>query len=218
MSNTETFLIKSKAPSTSYSKLRKSEKTKQKILDTALEFLWSKSFRELTVKGLTDEAEISRTCFYLYFEDLHNLMEELLSDLEGEISAAAMPWFTAKSDVTSKLCESLYGVLRACYHRGPIFRAIVEAAPMDERLEKCWNDFVKGFDDAVTTRITQDQMDGLASNFEPRPVAIALNRMDIGIVIHHFGSTPQSDIQSVYYSTARIWLNTIYGKDDPVII
>lgn len=204
--------------STSFLKLRKSEQTRQNILDAALEFFWTNPFRDLTVSRLTKQAGVSRTCFYQYFGDAHSLMEELLDNLEWEILTAAEPWFTAKTNATSKLCESLYGVVRVCYHRGPILRAIVEAAPMDERLEKVWRDFVKVFDDAVTARIAQDQKDGLAAHFEPRPVAIALNRMDIGLLIYHFGSNPRSDIQTVYDSIARIWLNTIYGKEIPTII
>ena len=204
--------------SANFSKLRKSEQTRLNILNAALEFLWTNLFRDLTISGVTKQAGVSRTSFYQYFDDLHNLMEELLNDLEGEIVAVAEPWFTAKSDVTLKLCESLYGVVRVCYHRGPILRAIFEAAPMEERLEKSWSEFVKIFDDAVTARIKQDQKDGLATNFEPRPVAIALNRMDVSILIHHFGSNPRSDIQTVYDSIARIWLNTIYGKEVPTII
>lgn len=201
-----------------YSKLRKSEQTRQNILNTTLGFLWSHSFRDLTIAGLTNQAGISRTCFYQYFGDLHNLMEELLNDLEWEILAAAEPWIIAKADSAEKLSESLYGLVKVCYERGPILRAIFESAPMDERLEKAWNDFVKVFDDTVTARIIQDQATGLAPNFEPRPVAIALNRMDIGILIHHFGRNPRSEIQPVYQAIARIWLNTIYGKEALAVV
>ena len=103
--------------------------------------------------------------------------------------------------------------MEVCYERGPILRAIFEAAPMDARLEKAWNDFVKVFDDTVTVRIKQDQEAGLAPDFEARPVAIALNRMDIGILIHHFGRRPRSKPQPVYQSIARIWVSTIYGPE-----
>ena len=84
---------------------------------------------------------------------------------------------------------------------------------MDERLEKAWNDFVKVFDDAVTAGIMRDQKAGFAPDFAARPVAIALNRMDIGLLIHHFGRNPRSEVQPVYEAIARVWLNTIYGKD-----
>ena len=66
---------------------------------------------------------------------------------------------------------------------------------MDARLEKAWSDYFKVFDDTVTARIKQEQAAGLAPGFEARPVAIALNRMDIGILIHHFGRRPRSKSQ-----------------------
>ena len=193
--------------------LRKSERTRQSILDAALKFFWSNSFRDLTVADLTMQAGISRPCYYQYFADLHNLMEHLLKGLEQEILSVARPWLTAETNPAFKLVESLSGLVEVCYKRGPILRAIFEAAPMDERLEKAWNDFVKVFDDAVTARIKQDQAAGLAADFEARPVAMALNRMDIGILIHHFGRHPRSKPQTVYQSIARIWISTIYGPE-----
>lgn len=130
------------------------------------------------MNGLTKKVAVSRTSFYQYFDDRHNLIEELLNDLARKIDTVAEPWFTANSDITIKLCDSLYGAVTVCYHRGPILRAIVEAAPMDELLENVWYEFVKTFDDAVATRIARDQRDWLAPRFDPHPVAIALNRMD----------------------------------------
>lgn len=218
MSKTEIHKPWPRYSSIDFSKLRKSEQTRQKILTAALELLWTSPFRDLTVSGLTNKAGVSRTSLYQHFDDLHNLMEELLRNLELEIVDASKPWFTAESDVTSKLCESLYEVVTVCYHYGPILRAIFEAAPMDKRLEKAWNEFVQVFDDAVTDRIVQDQGNGLTQNFEARSIAIALNRMDIGVLIHHFGSNPRSDIESVYESIARIWLNTLYGEEAPAIM
>jgi TetR/AcrR family transcriptional regulator, ethionamide resistance regulator len=196
-----------------FSILRKSERTRQNILDTALKFLWSNSFRDMTVAGLTTRAGISRPCFYQYFADLHSLMEDLLKDLEREILSVAQPWIIAETNPVVKLGESLSGLVEVCYQRGPLLRAIFEAAPMDERLEKAWNDFVNVFDDTVTARIEQDQAAGLTPDFEARHVAIALNRMDIGILIHHFGRHPRSRPQPVYQSIARIWISTIYGPE-----
>ena len=84
---------------------------------------------------------------------------------------------------------------------------------MDERLEKAWNDLIIVFDDAVTARIEHDQAAGLAKDFAGRSVAIALNRMDIGTFIHHFGRHPRSKPQPVHQSNARIRISTIFGPD-----
>ena len=177
-----------------------------------MKFLWSNSFRDLTVAGLTTQAGISRPSFYQYFADLHDLMENLLKILEREIYSAAQPWFTAEANPVPKLGEALSGFVKVCHKRGPLMRAVVDAAPMDERLEKAWNDVVAVFDDEVTARIQKDQAMGLAQRFDARQIAISLNRMDIGTVIHHFGRRPRSEPQPVYQSIARIWISTIYGQ------
>jgi AcrR family transcriptional regulator len=194
-------------------RLRKSERTRQAILEAVFEFLGSRPFRDLTVAELMSLAGSSRPVFYQYFADLHELIENLLNDLQQEILAVARPWLTAEDDPVLQLAKSLSGLVKVCYRRGPIVRAVVEAAPMDERLERAWNDFMKVFDDAVTERIEHHQAARLIPSFEVRPVAIALNRMDVGTVIYHFGSRPRTKPDRVYQSIARIWISTIYGHE-----
>ena len=83
---------------------------------------------------------------------------------------------------------------------------------MDERLEKAWTDFLKNFDDAVANRIDQHQAEGLIKPFDARPVAIALNRMDAYLLIHHFGRRPRGNQQSVLEAMLRVWISTLYGE------
>ncbi len=192
---------------------RKSERTRQVILDAALKLIWEKPFRDLTIAELMAQTGVSRSVFYQYFADLHDLMENLLGDLKQEILEVATPWITAESDPAAKLVESLSGLVKVCYRRGPILRAVFEAAPMDERLEGAWNDFIRVFDDAVAERIERDQAAGLVPKFDARPVAIALNRMDVGTLIHHFGRRPRSKPDPVYRAILQVWISTIYGHD-----
>jgi len=213
MSSSRQEVIRRRNDPSDRSVLRKSERTRQAILDAALGFLGSRPFRDLTVAELMSLAGSSRPAFYQYFADLHDVMENLLHDLEHEILAVAQPWLAAEDDPVLQLANALSGLVKVCYRRGPIVRAVVEAAPMDERLERAWNDFMKVFDDAVTERIEHDQAAGLIPSFEVRPVAIALNRMDVGTVIHHFGSRPRTKPDRVYQSIARIWISTIYGHE-----
>ena len=191
--------------------LRKSERTRQAILDAALKFLWTHPFRDLTVGELMSLAGTSRSAFYQYFEDLHDLMEILLRGMEEEILAVTSAWFQGEGDPLPLLEESLENMVRVCYQRGPILRAVTDAAPMDERLEKAWTHFVKDFDDAVTHRIEQQQADGLIKPFDARPVAMALNRMDAYLMIHHFGRRPRGNRESVRDATLRVWVSTLYG-------
>ena len=191
--------------------LKKSERTRRAILDAALTFLWTHPFRDLTVGELMSLAGTSRSAFYRYFEDLHDLMEVLLRGMEEDIIEGAGPWLQGEGDPIPLLEESIDGLVRVCYQQGPIVRAVSDAAPMDGRLEKAWTDFLKDFDDAATHRIEQHQAAGLIKPFDARPVAMALNRMDAYLMIHHFGRRPRGNRESVRDAILRVWVSTLYG-------
>ncbi len=175
---------------------RKSERTRQAILDAALDFLWTRPFRDLTVGELMAMGDASRPAFYQYFSDLHNLMEALLNDLRDEIMAVAQPWFEGEGDPVPLLQETMSGLVRVCYRRGPILRAVADAASADARLEKDWRNFLKTFDDAVAAKIEQEQAAGLVPPLAARPLAVALNRMDAALLIDQFGQRPRGNCVS----------------------
>ena len=211
MSQNSQRRVKRRGDSRDRSALRKSDRTRQSILDAALKFLWTHPFRELTVGELMTLAGTSRPAFYQYFEDLHDLMEALLRGMEKDVFKVTAAWFTGEGDPVLLLEESIENLVLILYQQGPILRAVSDAAPMDERLEKVWARFVKDFDDAVTHRIEQQQADGLIKPFDARAVAIALNRMDAYLLIHHFGRRPRGNRESVRDAILRVWISTLYG-------
>ena len=117
-------------------KISKSERTRAVILNAALNFLWTHPFRDMTVNSLMAPTGVGRSAFYQYFKDLHELMETLLDTVRSEILAVTGPWFTGVGDPVVLLNESLDGLVDVCYRRGPILRAIDDAAATDNRLEK----------------------------------------------------------------------------------
>ncbi|MHC5011706.1 MAG: TetR/AcrR family transcriptional regulator [Planctomycetota bacterium] len=189
---------------------RKSERTRTAILDAALELLWSQPFRDLTVAEVMSLAGASRSAFYSYFEDLHDLMEDLLRRMGEDVFEATSPWFQGSGDPVAALRESLRGLVRIGYERGPILRAVADASTTDERLECAWTAFVASFDDAVTSRIEEHQAKKLIPAFDARPVAVALNQLDASMLIHAFGRRPRGDPEAVYGALDRIWSSTLY--------
>ena len=166
----------------------------------------------MTVNSLMAPTSLSRSAFYQYFNDLHDLMESLLEMLRDEVFAVTGPWFEGGGDPIALLNESLAGLVDVCHRLGPILRATNDAATTDERLENAWAQFVKQFDDAVTTRIEADQAQGLIPDFDARPVAIALNRMDAYTLIQAFGQRPRSKPEPVREALTRIWISTLYDN------
>ena len=54
---------------------------------------------------------------------------------------------------------------------------------------------------------------GLIPDFDARPVAIALNRLDAYTLIQAFGQRPRSQPEPVREALARIWISTLYGSE-----
>lgn len=194
-------------------RIAKSERTRVAILNAALDFVWEHPFRDMTVGGLMASTGASRSAFYQYFSDLHELMESLLDLLQDEIFAVTEPWFTGIGDPVALLHESLAGLVAVCFRQGPILRATDDAAPNDKLLEKAWSQFLDRFDEAVATRIEADQKQGLIPEFDARPVAIALNRLNAYTLIGAFGRRPRSKPEPVQEALDRIWISSLYGPD-----
>ena len=194
-------------------KIDKSERTRVAILNAALEFVWSHPFRDMTVNSVMASTGVGRSAFYQYFSDLHEVMETLLTMLQEEIFTAVQPWLAGVGDPIALMQETLAGLVDVSYQRGPFLRAITDAASTDSRLEKAWVQFLAGFDDAASARIEADQKQGLIPDFEARPVAFALNRLNAYNLLHAFGQHPRKQPEPVREALARIWISTLYGSE-----
>lgn len=194
-------------------RIGKSERTRAAILNAALDFVWTHPFRDMTVTSLMASTGAGRSAFYQYFSDLHEVMEALLDILQGEIFVAAEPWIAGAGDPIALMQEALAGLVDVGYQRGPFLRAITDAASTDARLEKAWLQFLARFDDAATARIEADQEQGLIQDFEARPVAYALNRLDAYTLIQAFGQHPRKQPEPVREALARIWISTLFGAE-----
>jgi AcrR family transcriptional regulator len=194
-------------------KIGKAERTRATILNAALDLIWSHPFRDMTVSSLMASTGVSRSAFYQYFNDLHELMETLLDMLQQEIFDVAKPWLEGVGDPVTLLRETLAGLVYVCYQRGPFLRAITDAAVTDPHLENAWLQFLAGFDDAATARIEADQKQCLIPDFDARPVAFALNRLNAYTLLQAFGQHPRKQPEPVREALVRIWFSTLYGSE-----
>jgi TetR/AcrR family transcriptional regulator, ethionamide resistance regulator len=193
--------------------ITKSERTRSAIMNAALDFIWSRPFRDMTVNSLMAPTGVGRSAFYQYFKDLHEVMETLLNILQKEIYDAAEPWVAGVGDPVALLRESITGLVDLLYQRGPLVRAVSDAAPSDKRLEKAWVQFLGEFDNATCTRIEADQKQDLIPNFDTCLVAIALTRLNAFTLIEAFGQHPRTEPEPVREALVRIWVSTLYGAE-----
>ena len=188
------------------------EEARREILDSATRFLGKRHFRDLTVGEVMAGTPLSRPAFYQYFRDLHDLIISLLEEIEAAMHQTASPWISGEGEPIAALRESNRGVIETCIEHGPIIRAIVEAAPLDERLEQAWSSFMQRWDDAVEAQIVAQQRDGLIPSMDARRTANALNSLDVNLVVAAFGRHPQDDPKVVLETMHRIWSSTLYCR------
>lgn len=182
-------------------------------MNSAVRFLWEHTFRDLTIGGLMEDTPLSRPAFYQYFKDLHELMEALLREVAAVMHQTANPWISGEGEPIAALKESLKGVVQTTLEHGPVFRAIAEAAPLDERLEKTWSAFMGRWDELVEARIKAQQKQGLISrSLDAGRVANALNTLDASLLIAEFGRRPQGNPKDVLDTLHHIWVATLYGQ------
>jgi AcrR family transcriptional regulator len=188
------------------------EEARREILDSAARFLKKRDFRDLTVGEVMAGTTLSRPAFYQYFKDVQDLIVSLLHDIEAVMHETASPWLKGEGDPIASLRESNWGVVQTCVEHGPIIRAIVEAAPLDERLEQAWTSFMERWDVAAEARIVAQQRDGLIPPLDARRIAKALNSLDVNLVVAAFGRHPQDDPEDVLETMHRVWSSTLYGR------
>jgi AcrR family transcriptional regulator len=166
----------------------------------------------MTVNKLMDQTSVSRSSFYNYFSDTHELIESLLEILESDILQGANPWLTDDGDPVALLHQSLTAEVHVCYRCGPFLKAITDAAGTDARLEAGWYGMLGRFDDAVRERVIADQALGLIESFDPRSVATALNQVDASMYVRAFGQRPRSRPGPVLDAISRLWISSLYGE------
>ncbi len=193
------------------SKRNTADESRKLIIDAATQFLWEHPFRELTAGSLMTKTGLSRPAFYQYYRSVHELIEDLLRELEAEMVDVASPWLAGEGDSHESLHASLAGVVSVCVDHGHVFRAISEAAPLDERLEEAWSGFMNRWDGAVTARIVAEQRVGAIGPCDAAALGSALNKLDAAVLIAEFGRRPQGNPERVTETLFQIWTRTLYG-------
>lgn len=100
------------------------QKTIKNIEDTFLHLLKEKSFVNITIKDICDEAMISRSTFYSHYKDKYDLLEYFFDKLISNFTAVATNYFCDKS-MTLKI-KTAGELLNYVYENADIFKTFLE--------------------------------------------------------------------------------------------
>src|SRR5215210_2889786 len=112
------------APKVPRRRRRSPESAEREILGAAESFLRERPFRELTVDEVMARTTLSRSSFYVYFRDRHQLAVRLVESIGGELFAMADRWLDGTGDPRADIRAALEGVAAVYAEHGLVLGAI----------------------------------------------------------------------------------------------
>jgi AcrR family transcriptional regulator len=103
------------------------------------------NFTELSVERLAGEAGVSRSTFYVYFEDKSDLLRAWLDGIVDEVSEAARAWWAlpagaGKADVH----RALDGIVRTYRPHTRLMSAVLGVSTYDSGVRDDFDRFIRG--------------------------------------------------------------------------
>ena len=174
---------------------RRREEARQRILDAARRILQGKPFRDLTVDELMSATGLSRTAFYRYFPDREAVLLELLEEVWGELADARDAEAVGADFDDATSMARLTELLAA---NQAVLKAITDAAPGDEDLDRAYRAFMHSYwIEDLTARIVEAQSHGLAAGLDPDLAGEALGWMVERMVTQSVNKDPRLVLETL---------------------
>ena len=153
---------------------------------------------------------LTRTAFYRHFEDTTDLVLRLLQELMIKLYPVAKRWrATAGERYPDAAREGLAAIVDFFVADGPLLRAIVDAAVIDDRIEVAYRGVTETFTELTAQALERLVADGRLEALDCRAVASALNHMNHAYLLAEFGREPFGDRDVVLATVERIWLGAV---------
>jgi AcrR family transcriptional regulator len=118
------------------------------------------NYTELSVERLIKAADLSRSTFYVYFEDKGELLLALAEDVVQQLIVAAQAWWDLEPDAgKAELEDALRGIIDTYGEHATMWAALVDAAAYDPKVRASFRQVV----DRTTQEAARHIRDGQAA-------------------------------------------------------
>jgi len=171
------------------------------------------SFTELSVERLVQAAGMSRSTFYVYFEDKGDLLHAWFSEINQDMAAAAAPWWAIDAAPTrAQVREVLERIVKTYRPHTTLMAATYDAAAYDDSVRELVGKMMQTNIASLRKHITAGQKGGfIAPDLPPAQTAAWLTWMaERGLhqLVRSAGDAELGTLVDAY--TAIVW-NTLYA-------
>jgi AcrR family transcriptional regulator len=194
---------------------RSRQAAQAEIVSAAEVFLRGRPFRELSVEEVMAGTSLSRSSFYVYFRDRHDLLLRVVEQIGDELFAMADRWLSGGGDPADDVWQALTGVVDVYATHGSVMRAIADASAVDREVETVYHALIQRFIDATAAHIREELAAGRAAPVaEPDDCAFALVWMTERYLSLSLGAPPRRVSNETAVRTLNdIWLRGLYARE-----
>jgi len=167
-------------------------------------------WRDVTIAEITNEAQITRTVFYIYFKDKSSVLLRLGAEVKEALHEITHDWDTSTMgpDVIRRDLQRYTEVQRK---HADLTRALRDATHLTPEVQKFWKAIARDFIAPTTRRILKERAEGRAPDGpDAQMLAYCLILMSEKVAfeaLHYRGP----DFDAVLDTAHQIWLKMIYG-------
>jgi AcrR family transcriptional regulator len=170
------------------------------------------SYTELSVERLVAEAGLSRSTFYVYFEDKGDLLRALAEDVIVEAGEAGRRWWDLPPDATKDdVRDALRQVFSTYRSHRAVFRAVVDTAAYDSAVSHQFGALVRGLITELAGHIRTGQERGyVKQGLDPDRTAAWLTWMAERGLNQLVADASEDECERLVDALTDILWNTLY--------
>ena len=169
------------------------------------------SFKDLTVEGITREAGVSRSAFYVYFGDKEELLLGALEDLIASHQNRLGNCWTSGGDPRRGVEKAIYDISRVYADNSELLGLAFETATYDEEVRELWSVLLETITDGTRTEIRNRQREGAVDqSLDADALASGLVLMTERSFQVNLGQDDRS-ADSVAAEVTKVWWAALFG-------
>ena len=190
------------------------EDVRARLVEAIGELAEESAFRDLTVDVIARRAGLSRSAFYFYFRDKHDLLVSAAAEVADELYVEADRWWHGHGEPGVLVREALTGAASVYARHGRLLGLAVEVATYDPDLRAFWRSLVERFVDATAEHLEREREAGRTGTLDPRGTAEALVWM-AERCFWLFLTSAERAVDDVVEQLGAVWMAAIYAERAP---
>lgn len=193
-----------------HNRRRRHERTRQELIQAALDQASSGSFKDLTVESITREAGVSRSAFYVYFGDKEELLLGALEDLIASHQNRLGNCWPSDGDPRRGIEKAIYDISRVYADNSELLALAHETATYDDEVRELWSALLETITDGTIEQIRTRQREGaIAGSLDAVALANGLVLMTERSLQVNLGQDERG-AESVAAELTKVWWAALF--------